>query len=102
MHHPISPPHACCDQCTQKCECGQEQEHEIPTIEYGATADENECSPIPDRAVTDAQIQILRSRLIELRSCLLLPAGSTFLYIGDDFVCGLPLQTIDTMYSYSF
>ena len=49
MHHPISPPHACCDQCTRKCECGQEQEHTIPTMESGVTgeADEDECS-IPD------------------------------------------------------
>ena len=95
-HKQISPPHACCDLCTKKCECGQEQKHAVP-IEYGATSDEDECSPVPDRDVTDVKIHTLRSRLLELRSCLLLPARCTSLYVGDDIACGLPLQTIDTI-----
>ena len=71
------------------------QKHLIP-IEHGATA-EDECSPVPDPDVTDAKIHTLRSRLLELRSCLLLPARCTSLYVGDEIACGLPLQTIDTV-----
>ena len=41
----------------------------------GETVDE-ECF-LPDRTVTDVQMQLLKSRLLELRSCLLLLAGST-------------------------
>jgi hypothetical protein len=96
VHDQISPPHACCDQCTKDCKCGEEQKHAIPT-EYGATTDADECSPVPDRDVTDSKIHTLRSRLLELRSCLLLPAGCTSLYVGGDIACGLPLQTVDTV-----
>lgn len=96
MQKSICPPHACCDQCTQKCECGQEREHTIMTMSNAGETVDEECS-LPDRTVTDVQIQLLQSRLLELRSCLLLPAGSTHLYVGDDLACGLPLQTIDVI-----
>ncbi len=62
VHDQISPPHACCDQCTKDCKCGEEQKHSIPT-EYGATTDEDECSPVPDCDVTDSKMHTLRSRL---------------------------------------
>ena len=53
-------PHTCCDQCTRKCECGQEREHMIMTIsDAGETVDE-ECS-LPDRTV---QIQLLNMNLL--------------------------------------
>ena len=64
-------------------------------MECGVT-DGDECSPIPDCVATDAQIQLSRLKLMDFRSCLLLPVGSTSLYVGDDLACGLPLQTIDT------
>ena len=44
--------------------------------------------------MTGAQIQLLRSRLMDLRSCLLLPADSTSLYVGDDLACGFCKQLI--------
>ena len=66
-------------------------------MECVATADEDKCPPVPDRDVTDTQTHALRRRLLEVRSCLLLPAGCTSLYVGDDITCGLPLQTIDTV-----
>ena len=78
VQHLVSPLHMYCDQCTQVCECGNEHEHSKPTIMsmvYSITgdSDEDEAS-LPDRAVREEQIQLLRSRLMEFRSSLLLPA----------------------------
>lgn len=96
VYHPVSPLHACCDRCAQICECGEKQEHTILQGDIDED-DEEECSPPPDRVVTEEQVQLLRLRLMELRSSLLLPAGSTSLYVGEDLACGLPLQTVDTI-----
>lgn len=74
MQHPVSPLHMCCDQCAQVCECGNEHEHSKPTMITG-DSDEDEAF-LPDCAVTDEQIQLLRLRLMKFRSNLLLPAGS--------------------------
>ena len=98
LRRPISPPHTCCDRCTQNCDCGQEEEHTLyqaVSCIVTSETDEGECSPTPDRSVTEDQVKLLRLRLIDLRLCLLLPAGCTSLYVGGDLACGLPLQTID-------
>ena len=100
-HHPIHfhQPHACCDQCMRKCECGQEHKHAQSAMEciVSGEQDEDECSPTPDRVVTESQLELLRSRLMDLRTCLLAPAGGSSLYVGEDLVCGLPMQTINTI-----
>ena len=80
--------HMYCDQCTQVCECGNEHEHSKPTImsmvhSITGDSDEDEAS-LPDRAVREEQIQLLRSRLMEFRSSLLLPTHSISLYVGQD------------------
>ena len=98
-HHALHFPHACCDQCKRKCECGQEHKHAISAMEciVSDEPDEDECYPTPDRVVTKSQLALLRSRLMALRTCLLAPADGSSLYVGDDLACGLPLQTIDTI-----
>ena len=45
------------------------------------------CHPVPDHDVTDNEVHKLRSRLLELCSCLLLPVGCTFLHVADDIAC---------------
>lgn len=78
--------HMYCDQCTQVCECGNEHEHSKPlSMVHSITgdSDEDEAS-LPDRAVREEQIQLLRSKLMEFRSSLLLPAHSISLYVGQD------------------
>ena len=62
MQISIRPPHACCNQCTQKCQCGQEQQHTIVTMSISGETVDEECS-LPDRTVTE-QIQLLKSRLL--------------------------------------
>ena len=99
---PPDPIHTCCDLCASRCDCtlcGKNSDSEaqcpVPTDEtYECTEFHN-----TERKVSHVQKQALRTKLLELRTSLLMPPPicNQLLYLSPDVSCGLPITVVDTI-----
>lgn len=97
----IDPCHFCCDGCVHTCECGEKHEHiKLISNDNNDVDTDDESSPTCVlREVTEQQRHLLRCKLMDFRSILLLHSvtDTVTLYVGEDLACGLPVHTIDTI-----
>ena len=92
--------HNCCDVCTRECTCRVPcpfiaQHSQLP--EKSEESADNEIF----RVVTQEQKEELRVRLVKFREAVICMARekceNMSAYVGTDFVCGLPLEMIESV-----
>ena len=95
--------HNCCDICTYECTCSVKcpfQAH-IQEIEPNDSSDDDDDNEEVVRTVTQAERDILRTRLIEFRDIILQSTHKRCeemsTYVGLDVVCGLPFEMVDSV-----
>ena len=92
--------HNCCDNCTQKCTCSPEcpLRGSMQRLRLESSDTDNQVSM---RVVSQSERDALRQRLCEFRQSLIESVTNDCegkpLYVGLDFVCGLPAEMIDTV-----
>lgn len=91
-----SPLHCCCDNCAAKCECNEPEDH-IPCSANSVAIEHQKADIGSVRTVTNEQQQLLRKKLVTLRSSLLQPESMLPMYVGEDLACGLSLQLIESI-----
>ncbi len=91
-------PHNCCDTCTKNCTCSAECPLQTDSDQQ---MDLDEPDALPVRLVSQSERDQLRLRLVKFRDMVLQSAREecegNSLYVGLDFVCGLPSSMIDTV-----
>ncbi len=90
--------HNCCDVCAKNCTCSAQCP---PQLHLGQVIEADGEEPQPVRVVSPSERDELRLRLLEFRRTVLEStreeSDGESLYVGLDFVCGLPSSMIDTV-----
>ena len=98
--------HNCCDVCTRECTCSVEcpVQARVQQVKLNCASDDDDDDEDGEefvRTVTPAERRLLRTRLMEFRDIVLhstheLCEGMST-YVGDDIVCGLPTEMVDSV-----